>query len=143
MAKEYNETELKMDIMVVDDSDFSRKGIVEILSANGYEVSAEANSVSSALIASRRTPCDLYIVDVVMPKASGIEFVKALNNNTQENNFVIMISSLMLDSIVVESITNGAVDFLQKPFKSDELLASLERVERLFRQQSHGKRGNR
>jgi two-component system, chemotaxis family, chemotaxis protein CheY len=130
----------KMKIMVVDDSDYSRKGIVEILSSNGYEVSAEANSVHSALNASRSTPCDLYIVDVVMPKASGIELVKTLNKNTQDTIYVIMVSSLMLDSIVVESITSGAVDFIQKPFKAKDLLSSVERIQQIFGQQGRGKR---
>ncbi|MBY0413372.1 MAG: response regulator, partial [Bdellovibrionales bacterium] len=73
---------------------------------------------------------NLIFIDIVMPEISGLELTKHLQEKGSEK-FVIMMSSLNIDSIVIESISNGATDFLQKPFDQADLIKAVEKVERL------------
>ncbi len=124
-----NETaQNKLKIVVVDDSDYSRKGIVETLEAEGHEIVGEANNAEAALQLTASTACELLIVDIVMPKVSGIDLAKLIREKFPEK-YVVMISSLVAENIVIEAISNGAVDFLQKPFGKNELLRSVEKIQ--------------
>lgn len=118
-------------IIVVDDSELSRKTTVEILERHGFNVVGNANSAEKGLQLAMATRANLYIVDVVMPKISGIEFAKRLME-ARTGVSIIMTSSLDMESIVIESISNGAIDFLTKPFSEDTLLNSVEKIAQEF-----------
>ena len=117
----------KLRIIIVDDSDFSRKSIIEILSAEGHDIVGEADSAEKAIKVAQSVACDLFIVDVVMPEVSGIELAKHLSENYAESK-IIIVSSLKIENIIIESISNGAIDFIQKPFALNELAELLYRV---------------
>ena len=68
---------------------------------------------------------NLYLIDVVMPDASGIELAKVISDKNAKAS-IIMMSSLNMENIVLESISSGAIDFLSKPFNADELIKSVE-----------------
>jgi two-component system chemotaxis response regulator CheY len=118
---------IELKIVVVDDSELSRKSMAEILSTNGFNVVGEANSAESALKLSVTTGANLFIIDVVMPEISGIELARFLIEQGKDL-YIMMISSLTHESIVIESISNGAVDFLQKPFDPKDLLQSVRKI---------------
>ena len=63
-------------IVVVDDSDFSRKNIIKVLEEANFEVVGEPGSAEEALALSQTTSANLYIIDVVMPNSSGIDLAK-------------------------------------------------------------------
>ncbi len=117
-------------IVVVDDSDFSRKSIAKILEDAGYRVVGELGTAEETLKFSQSTPADLYIVDVVMPDVSGLELAGKIREN-HANVGLILMSSLYNDSLVIEAISNGANDFLKKPFRATELLMSVNRMMQL------------
>ena len=119
-----------LSIVVVDDAEFSRKSIAEILESAGHNIIAEASSAEGALKAIQSSGVDLFIIDVVMPEVSGIELAKVINDQFPDSA-IIMMSSLNLEHIVIESISNGAIDFLRKPFTKDDLLLSVGRVAQL------------
>lgn len=116
-----------MKILVVDDSDFSRKSIVEIIDKNGFTVAGQAESADKAVSMMHSQDINLFIVDVVMPKLNGIELAKQITENFN-HVYILMISSLGQENIVIESIGAGAVDFLKKPFSEQELVDAIERV---------------
>lgn len=120
-----------LEIVVVDDSEFARKSMVEILENGGHKVVAQAGSAEKALEISQSSKANLFIIDVVMPDQSGIDLCKKIleKDATRE---VILTSSLKGDSIVIDGITAGAIDFLQKPFKKEDLLKSCLRVKSLL-----------
>ncbi len=124
MALQKN-TELK--IVVVDDSDLSRKSIIEILDRYGYDIVGQANSAELALPLAGTTSANLFIIDVVMPEVSGLELAKTLSELSKPIN-MIMMSSLDTESVVIESISNGAQDFLAKPFTENQLIQSIEKI---------------
>jgi two-component system chemotaxis response regulator CheY len=104
----------KLKIMVVDDAELSRRETASILSEAGYNVVGLASSAEEALKLTISNPAHLYIVDVVMPEVSGIELAKRLSQ-ALNNIYIIMMSSLNMENIIIESISSGAIDFLQKP----------------------------
>lgn len=114
-------------IAIIDDSDFSRNTIAKILDSAGYNVIGEVGSAEEAFRLHQTNPAHLYIIDVVMPEISGIELANKLRENSSHVG-IIMISSLNNDSIIIEAISNGANDFLKKPFRSTELLMSVNRM---------------
>lgn len=118
-------------ILIVDDSDFNRKSMVEILTHEGFNVIGEAASAEEAIQIVHSAKPNLIFVDIVMPEISGFELTKHIQEKGSGEKFIIMMSSLNIESIVIESISNGATDFLQKPFEREELIKAVEKVERL------------
>ena len=113
-------------IVVVDDSDFSRAQVIDILLKNGFTIVGEAASAEEALkIVSDKKP-NLVITDVVMPNISGIELAEKINSNYDEVS-VIMISSLKHEQIILEGISKGVIDFIAKPIDPIQLAESVEK----------------
>lgn len=118
-------------IIVVDDSEYARKSMANILDEAGFNVVGEAKSAEEAIKTSQSTPCHLFIVDVIMPEISGIDLIKYVKDN-QLGAGVIMVSSLTLDHILIEAISNGALDYIQKPFLPEDLIAAADKVLRVM-----------
>lgn len=118
----------KPKIAVIEDSDFTRKAIISALEKAGYEITADAKNAEDAYQAIQNGQADLYIIDVVMPEVSGIELAKKINEDFS-NSRIIMMSSLNLESVVIESISSGAVDFISKPFDMADMIKAVEKVE--------------
>jgi len=115
-------------IAVVDDADFSRKTVVEILEKNGFEVVGQAGNAEDAIGMISSTKANLFLIDVVMPNISGMELAKKLSEVSNRPITIIMMSSLDLENIIIESISNGAIDFIAKPFDADTLIKSVTKV---------------
>lgn len=115
-------------IAVVDDSEFSRRSIVEILENEGFNVVGQAGSAEEGITLGATTGANLFIIDVIMPERSGIEMAKVLSDKTMSAS-IIMISSLNMESIIIESISSGALDFLPKPFLPEDLIKAVRKVQ--------------
>lgn len=118
----------KIKISVIEDSDLIRKSIVEALESEGYTVVGNAKTAKEAMQIIANGQTQLFIVDVVMPEVSGIELAKKINEATMASK-IIMMSSLNLESVIIESISNGAVDFISKPFEMSDLINAVRKVE--------------
>ena len=117
----------KYRILIVDDSDFSRNNISEMLNSPRYNIIGEAANAKEAINILKDRKAHLAIIDVVMPEVSGIELAEYISENFS-NTSIVMISSLGQESIVIDSISAGANDYLQKPFKKDDLITSIEKI---------------
>jgi two-component system chemotaxis response regulator CheY len=116
-----------LNIVVVDDSDFSRSLIISMLKEGGFTVVGEANSAESALkIIATKKP-NVVITDIVMPDISGIELTEKINKSYSDTA-VIVVSSLSQEHIVLEAIGAGASDFIAKPIQKQQLIDSLEKI---------------
>ena len=129
MAEENQKKEDLLKIYVVDDSEMSRSTIISILEDAGYKVVGSAASAEEC-VANIKGDVNLFIIDVVMPNKSGIELAKILHEHVKEAS-IIMMSSLKQEHILLESISNGAKDFLLKPFNPEDLLGSVEKMAHL------------
>ena len=123
--------DVNLEIVVVDDSDFSRQSMIGILENSGHMVIAQAGTPEKALEIAQNSKANLFIIDVVMPNQSGIEVCKKILEKNP-GMAIILTSSLRGESILIDSITAGAIDFLEKPFKKEDLLKSCLRVKNLL-----------
>lgn len=117
----------KAKILVVDDSDFARKTIATQLENSGYNVVGEAaNSRQAFEVTSTQKP-HIALIDIVMPDVNGIELAKSLIDN-YDGVIIVMMSSLAQEHVVIEAISSGASDFLQKPISKESLESTLDRI---------------
>lgn len=114
-------------IVIVDDSDFSRSVIAQMLSEEGYELAGEAASAEAALGLIRDKKPHIAIVDIVMPNVSGLELSEKIAQNFADVS-VIMISSLSQEHVVLDAIGAGAADFIAKPIQKQQLIDSIEKI---------------
>ena len=114
-------------IVVVDDSDFSRSIIIKMLKAESFNVVGEAASAASALTVIKDKKPHVVITDIVMPEVSGIELTERINQDF-DDVFVIVVSSLSQEHVVLEAIGAGAADFISKPINQQQLADSLDKI---------------
>jgi two-component system chemotaxis response regulator CheY len=113
-------------IMVVDDSEFMRKVLRNILEAGGHKV-IEAKSADEAYERFLKENPDVITMDIVMPNKDGIEAVRRLKEARGKVK-IIMISALGHQKTVMRALEAGAVDFIIKPFTADDVLESVNAV---------------
>ena len=106
-------------IMLVDDDDSVREALTEILSRRGWLVE-DFSSAEKAISALKKERYGVILADVNMPGLSGIDFLHVARESAPDVP-VVMITGYPSIDLAVESIKFGAVDFLQKPFKAEEL----------------------
>ena len=114
-------------IMIVDDSSFMRMMIRSILNKAGYEIIAEADNGITAIEQYRQYRPDLIMLDITMPKLSGIEALREIRAEFPRAK-AIMVSAMGQKPMVVEAIQAGASDFVIKPFLEEKVLATIEAV---------------
>jgi two-component system chemotaxis response regulator CheY len=114
-------------VLIADDASFMRQMIRDIIEPEGFEVVGEASDGIEVVEKFRKLHPDLVMMDIVMPKRSGIDAVKAIKADDPGAR-VVMCSALGQEALVTEAIQAGAKDFIVKPFKPDAVLATLRKV---------------
>ncbi len=114
-------------VLVADDASFMRQMIRDIIEPEGYEVVGEASDGVEVVEKFLELRPDLVMMDIVMPKRSGIDAVKAIKAE-DPGATVVMCSALGQETLVMEAIQAGAKDFIVKPFKPDAVLTTLAKV---------------
>lgn len=113
-------------ILVADDSPTERHVAREALEAAGFEV-VEAVDGQQALEMYARERPDLVMLDVVMPRLTGLETCRILKAKAQGGYLpVIMLSTRNSVNARVEGLRSGADDYLGKPYDPEELRARVE-----------------
>jgi two-component system response regulator AtoC len=114
-------------VLVVDDAEGIRSYLASFLELRGYEVdTVEDGRRALAFLEGGAAP-DVIVLDVMMPGLDGIETLRRIRQ-LDEHVPVVMLSVVGKASTIVEAMQLGALDFLNKPFAEDELLATLSRV---------------
>jgi DNA-binding NtrC family response regulator len=116
----------KGNILIVDDDLDTRQTMEAFLSREGYEVRCAPNG-ETALIFAREDPPELVLLDVRLPDLDGFQICRRLREGSGTGRIpVIFISALneMVDK--VKGFAAGGMDYVTKPFQSEELLARIE-----------------
>ncbi|KAG7998709.1 hypothetical protein I3843_01G270300 [Carya illinoinensis] len=110
-------------VLLVENDDSTRQVVSALLRNCGYEVTAVENGPQAwKILEDLTTRIDLVLTEVVLPCLSGIGLLcKIMSHNTCKNIPVIMMSSYDSMNIVFKCLSKGAVDFLAKPIRKNEL----------------------
>ena len=115
-------------VLVADDEADIRKLIGVRLGRLGYEV-VTANDGEAALARARERVPDLVIIDVRMPKLSGLDVVRELRRDEATRAVpVIMVTASVEEENLARGLEAGAQEVVRKPFRPEELLAHVERL---------------
>jgi DNA-binding NarL/FixJ family response regulator len=115
-------------ILVVDDHEVVRKGLVSLLERReGFQVVAQAGTVAEAVENARKYQPDLVVMDVRLPDGSGIEACREIRAEFPTTRIVIL-TSYPDEEAVFASIVAGASGYLLQQIRGRDLVAALESV---------------
>jgi len=114
-------------VLIADDASFMRQMIRDIIEPEGFEVVGEASDGVEVIEKFKELHPDMVMMDIVMPKRSGIDSVKEIIAMDPTAS-VVMCSALGQESLVMEAIEAGAKDFIVKPFKPEAVVSTLRKA---------------
>lgn len=118
-------------ILLCEDDEFLRSGLLEMLQKEGHEVCA-VGSCDAAMNTLSNSVFDLIILDVMLPDGNGFDLCREIRNSG--NSTPVLFLTACDDEIqIVRGLDSGADDYVTKPFR---LLELLSRVRALLRRNS-------
>ena len=125
------------EIFVVDDDPAVRETLSMVLSAAGYQVICFADGAALLAVARTRIPACI-LLDVHIPGKSGLDILRELRGEDYPAP-IFMVSGQGDIAMAVSAIKNGALDFIEKPFRGSEIVARLdEAISAYMRRQAQG-----
>ncbi len=117
-------------IMIVDDSTFTRKMLSDILTEKGPPIVGEAENAEEAVELYERLKPDLVTLDISMPEVEGTDAISALKAMIRVNPKakVVIVSAMGQQEVVDECIQAGARDFIVKPIQPSNVAGVVESV---------------
>ena len=112
-------------ILVVDDDDGIRDLVKQYLNQNNFLVTT-SNSAEDAEKKINIIKFDLIVLDIMMPKKSGLEFLE--ENKNKLNTPIILLTAKGKPSERIEGLETGADDYLSKPFEPKELILRIKNI---------------
>jgi DNA-binding NtrC family response regulator len=107
-------------ILVIDDEEIMREILETLLTREGYSVRL-ATSAEEGLELAKSVPFDAAIVDLMLPGMDGIAALEELKRVNDEMP-VVMITAFASVETAIAAMKRGAFDYINKPFKNDEVL---------------------
>ena len=114
-------------LLVVDDALFMRKMISAVAAEAGWEVVGEAGNGLEALDLYDRLRPDLVTMDLVMPEMGGLEALRRIRAQDPDAR-VVVVTALDQKQALMDSIREGAIDFIVKPFERQRVLNLLAKL---------------
>src|SRR3977135_387382 len=127
-------------VLIVNDDQLTLDLLRDLLEPEGYKVFA-AHGASRALEITATVKTDIIICDVVMPEMNGMELCRRLKRDPRTSATPVLLVSAVRkeDAALLEGFAAGADDYIEIPFRHEELLvkvarlAERHRVERRYR----------
>jgi DNA-binding NtrC family response regulator len=113
-------------VLVVEDNELMRDGVVAALSARGHEVVAVSGGTAAIERFLSRLP-DVVVTDLQMPGLNGLDLMAELHKLDQHVPVVMMTAFGSVETAVA-ALRQGAFDYVTKPFTPDELAVAVERA---------------
>ena len=131
-------TNNKKKVLIVDDAQFTRKfwrftsvkrnmlkNIINKIEQ--IEVIGEASNGVEAISLYKKLNPDLVTMDLVMPEKGGIEATEEILK-INAKALIVVVSALGQEALVLEAAKKGAKDFIQKPFKTEQIIEVMDRI---------------
>ncbi|MDW7727063.1 MAG: response regulator [Candidatus Methanoperedens sp.] len=113
-------------ILITEDDEKMRMGLVEILKEEGYNVDSVGNGQKGLEMINEKD-YDVVLVDLIMPVMGGLELLRNIKQ-VKPWISVIIITAFGTVENAVEAIKAGASDYITKPFKIDEVQSKIKKV---------------
>lgn len=119
------------DVIIIDDD----RGVIEVLELYcenlgcfRYIIKAKDGSEASKKLANQKF--SLILLDINMPKKSGVDIIKELTDKNHPNSLdsVVIVSGELNKTVLAEAMKNGVKTFLVKPFDEDQFIERVKGV---------------
>jgi two-component system chemotaxis response regulator CheY len=118
----------KKRVLIVDDAQFTRNMLKNIIGKiEQIEVIGEASNGVEAISLYKKLNPDLVTMDLVMPEKGGIEATEEILK-INSKALIVVVSALGQEALVLEAAKKGAKDFIQKPFKTEQIIEVMDRI---------------
>ena len=108
-------------VLVADDEEDIRALVAFRLRRAGYDVITAADGAEAQTLATTRLP-DLIVLDMMMPKATGLEVTRSLREQDSTRDIpVILLTARAQEADVASGFAAGADDYVKKPFRPMDL----------------------
>lgn len=110
-------------ILYIEDNEYNRKIVRQLLARTSYRL-VEANDGESGVAMAQQEIPELILMDVQLPKMSGLDATRALKSDPRTSHIpIIIITSFALSGDREKAAIAGADNYLAKPYSPRELLA--------------------
>ncbi|KEK24947.1 response regulator [Bacillus gaemokensis] len=117
---------MKYNVLIVDDHFVVREGLKLIIeTSDSFQIIGEAENGEEALWLIEEKKPDVILMDLNMPKMSGLETIESLNKK-QDNTPIIILTTYNEDELMIKGIELGAKGYLLKDTDRDNLFRTLE-----------------
>ncbi|MFW6131884.1 MAG: sigma-54-dependent transcriptional regulator [Candidatus Aminicenantaceae bacterium] len=113
-------------IHIIDDEPVIHEVLGDLLTSEGYKVEL-SSSGENALKKHATNSYDLVLLDLLMPGIAGISVLKKIKESDSKAVIIIITAYASVES-AISAMKMGAFDYVQKPFKHDELLITIKRA---------------
>jgi two-component system chemotaxis response regulator CheY len=114
-------------VLIVDDNDMTRETLRVILRHDGYNVVGEALDGDAALEMATRLKPDIILLDVIMPKVSGLDALRSIRMVMRDVS-VLMVTANKDQETVSEAVKSGISGYIIKPFNAKKVLDTMQMV---------------
>ena len=113
-------------ILYIEDNEYNRKIVRQLLARTSYRL-VEANDGDSGVAMAQQEIPELILMDVQLPKMSGLDATRALKSDPRTSHIpIIIITSFALSGDREKAAIAGADNYLAKPYSPRELLALVQ-----------------
>lgn len=119
-----------MKVIIIEDENIKLITLTDALRKHGYDV-IPFNHPQPALDEFFASGADVVITDMRLPAISGTEIIKEIKEKSSETYVVVMTAYGTIE-MAVDAMKSGAHDFVMKPFKSQEMIAVLDKIKRII-----------
>src|ERR1017187_8474179 len=127
---------MPIEILVVDDDKATRQWLCSVLDAEGYVCHAARNTEEAEDFL-RRSEIQLALVDIYLGEVNGVEFLKRIKTIEPDCDCVMMTAHASVETMA-QSVKDGAVEYLGKPLRIDDLLGLVRRLEKRRQSRPNG-----
>jgi two-component system response regulator RegX3 len=121
----------KIRLLIVEDEEAIRTGLIDVLVYHGYEVAFAADGISG-LDKALSGRFDLILLDVMLPGMDGFEICNRIRAQDRDQP-VIMLTAKSTDEDIIQGLSLGADDYVAKPFSVAQLVLRIQAVLRRSR----------
>ncbi len=115
-------------ILIVDDSNTNIVLLEAILNSRGYEICTAFNVDEAYDMLAKERPA-LILLDLLMPRISGYQFLDQLKKNEKTRDIPVIIVSAVTDAPNIQKTMDmGAVDYIEKPVDIKALVSKVEKT---------------